>query len=79
VAAGCDHPLPSAGPTPRELLVAEYLQVPVSTIQAFERAGVKPPAGARPRLDPASPEAVRLRKRLELLERAHSTPKGTPP
>jgi hypothetical protein len=79
LAAACEHPLPSSGPTPRELMVAEYLDVPVSFIQAFEREGVRPPAGDRPRLDPASPEAVQLRKQLDLLQQAHPPQKRVKP
>lgn len=68
--AGCEHPLPPAGPTPRELMVAEALNVPVSTIQVFERNGVQAPASTRPP-DPASPEVEQLRRVMASLEKRY--------
>ena len=70
LAAGCEHPLPPAGPTPRELMVAEALNVPVSSVQAFERNGVPVPAATRPP-DPASREVEHLRRVMASLEKRY--------
>lgn len=71
LAGACEHPLPPAGPTPRELAVAEALSVPVPTIQAFERNGVHVPASSRPP-DPADPTLEQLRRMMASLEKRYS-------
>jgi hypothetical protein len=76
--AGCEHPLPPAGPAPREVMVAEALNVPVATIQAFEHRGVQVPSTSRPP-DPSSPEVQHLRRVMASLEQSYSRKAGTEP
>jgi hypothetical protein len=71
LAGACEHPLPSAGPTPRELTVAEALNVPVSTIQTLERTRVQVPDSSRPP-DPADPVLEQLRRMMASLETRYS-------
>ncbi len=71
--AACEQPVrPANGPTPRQVMVSEVLNVPVSTIQAVDRGRVRIPAAADSRADPSSTQAQRLREELELLARAQS-------
>jgi hypothetical protein len=72
LAGACEHPLPPAGPTPREAMVAEALNVPVSTIQALERTGAQVPASSRPP-DPADPVLDQLRRMMAAQEKQYSS------
>lgn len=77
---GCDQPVrPANGPTPRQVMVSEALNVPVSTIQAADRGGVQSTGPADSSLDPSNAEAQRLRQTLELLQQAHSARRGATP
>lgn len=78
--AGCEQPVrPANGPTPHQVAVSEALNVPVATIQAFDRDGLPAARGADPRPDPSSVQAQRLRAQLELLAQAHSGAAGATP
>jgi hypothetical protein len=78
--AGCEQPVrPVNAPTPRQLLVAEALNVPVHAVQAFDREGLRGTPAAGPRPDPSSAAAQRLRRELELLAQAHSAGEGATP
>lgn len=78
--AGCEQPVrPANGPTPRQLMVSQALNVPVATVQAFDDGAVGTAGASASRPDPSSAQAQRLRRALELLAQARSAGEAAKP